>query len=154
MGEEALVKQKRVPGREITTFAWISKNRTVPELSQFRPCSTYLDSAKCDLVENTKAAWVRAHYKSFAQEVKAVPLLDRSIPDAGLDWRSRAITWTVPILGPWNAWCIPKFFHRARGGRLTPERLRELRIGIILWQKDKEALLGMRFNRESALSKT
>jgi hypothetical protein len=53
---------------------------------------------------------------------------------------------------PWDEWFIPKFSHRAGGGRLTPERLRELWIGSILWPKEKEALLGMLSNIEYALS--
>jgi len=78
--------------------------------------------------------------------VKPVPLLDGSIPDAGLDWRGRAIARAIPIPGPWDEWFIPKFSHVARGGRLTPERLRELLIGSILWPKEKEALLRMLSN--------
>jgi hypothetical protein len=84
--------------------------------------------------------------------VKPVSLSDGSIPDARLDGRGRAIARAIPILGPWDEWFIPKFSHGARGGRLTPERLRELRIGSILWLKEMEALLGMLSNREYALS--
>ena len=151
MGEEALVKERRVTGRESTALAWVSKNSIAPELSQIQPFSSYLDSAKCNLDENTKAAWVHARYKCDAKKVKPVPLSDESIPDARLDWRGRAIARAVPIPGPWDKWFIPRFSHGARGGRLTPERLRELRIGSILWPKEEEALLGMILNREYAL---
>jgi hypothetical protein len=34
MGEEALVKERRVTGRESTALAWVSKNSIAPELSQ------------------------------------------------------------------------------------------------------------------------
>jgi hypothetical protein len=102
MGEEALVKERRVTGRESTALVWVSTNSIAPELSQIQPFSSYLDSAKCNLDKNTKAAWVRARYKCVAQKVKPVPLSDRSIPDAGLDWRGRAIARAVPIPGPWD----------------------------------------------------
>jgi hypothetical protein len=146
MGEEALVKERRVTGRESMALVWVSKNSIAPELSQIQPFSSYLDSAKSNLDENTKAAWVCARYKCVAQKVKPVPLSDGSIQGAGLDWRGGAIARTVPIPGPWDEWFIPKFSHGARGGRLTPERLRELQIGSILWPKKKEALLGMLSN--------
>jgi hypothetical protein len=60
----------------------------------------------------------------------------------------------VPIPGSWDKWFIHKFFHGARGGRLTPERFRELWIGSILWPKAKEALLHMLWNGEYAVSWT
>jgi len=102
MGEEALVKERRVTGRESAAFACVPENLIPPELSQVQPFSSYLDSAKCNQDENTKAAWVRASYKCVAQKVKPVPLSDGSIPDAGLDWRGRAITRAVLIPGPWD----------------------------------------------------
>jgi len=37
MGEQALVKERRVTGRESTTFVWVSKNSIALELSQIRP---------------------------------------------------------------------------------------------------------------------
>jgi len=148
MGEEALVKERRVTGRESTALAWVSKNRIAPEHSHIQPFSSYLDSVNCNVDENTKAAWVCARYKCIAQKVKLVPLSDGRIPDAGLDLRGRAIARAGPIPRPWEKWFIPKFSHGARGGRLTPERLRELQIGSILWPKEKEALLGMLWNRE------
>jgi len=86
--------------------------------------------------------------------VKRVPLSDGSTPYAGLDWRARAIARAVPVSGPWDEWFIPKFSHGARGGRLTPERLLELRTGSILRPKERDALLGMLPNREYALSWT
>jgi hypothetical protein len=154
MGEEALVKKRRVTGSESMALAWVSKNSIAPELSQIQPFSSYLDSAKCNRGQNTKAAWVHARYKCVAQQVKPVPLWDGSIPGAGLDWRGRVIARAVPIPDPWDEWFIPKFSHGARGGRLTPERLRKLRIGSIFWPKEKGALLGMLSNREYALSWT
>jgi len=39
------VKERRVTGRESTTFAWVSKNSIAPELSQIQPFSSYFDSA-------------------------------------------------------------------------------------------------------------
>jgi len=146
MGEEALVREKKATGRESTAFAWVSNHSIAPELSQIQPFSSYLDSAECNLDQNTKAAWVCARYRCVAQDVKPVPLSDGSTPDAGLDWRGRAIARAVPIPGPWESWLIPRFSHRARGGRLTRERLRELWIGSISRPKDKDALLGMLSN--------
>ena len=121
MGEEALVKERRVTGRESMAFAWVSKNSIAPELSQIQPFSWCLDSAKCNLDENTKAAWLCGRYKCVAQRVKPVPMSDGSTPDAALDWRGRAIARAVPVPGPWDEWFIAKFSHGARGGRLTPE---------------------------------
>jgi len=100
MGEEALMEESRVTGRESMTFAWVSKNSIAPELSQIKPFSSYLDSAKCNFDENTKAAWVHACYNSIAQKVNPVPMSDESTPDAGLDWRGRGIAWAIPIPGP------------------------------------------------------
>jgi hypothetical protein len=97
---------------------------------------------------------VRTHYKCVAQKVKPVPFEDGSIPDAGLDLRGIAIARAVPIPGPWDEWFIPQFSHRARGRWLTPERIRELQIGSILWQKEQKALIGMLSNREYTLSWT
>jgi len=34
MGEEALEKERRVTGRQSTTFIWVSKNSISPECSQ------------------------------------------------------------------------------------------------------------------------
>jgi hypothetical protein len=97
---------------------------------------------------------VCVRYKFVAQNVKTAPLSNGSIPDAGLNWRGRAIARAIPILGPWIKWFIPKFPHGARGGRLTPERLQELRIGSILWLKEKEAILSKVSNREYYFSWT
>jgi hypothetical protein len=132
MGDEAPVKERRVTGRESTAVAWVSTNRIAPELSQIHPFSSYLDSVKGKLDENTKAARVRARYKCDAQKVKPGPLSDGSIPDARLDRRGRGIARSVPIPGPWDEWFIPKFSPGARGRRLTREPLRELRIRSIL----------------------
>jgi hypothetical protein len=154
MGEEAVVKERRVTMRESTAFAWVSKNSITPEHSQIQPFSSYLDSAKCNLDENTKAACVRALYKCVAQKVKPDPMSDGSIPDAGLDWRGRAIARAVPIRGLWDEWFIPKFSHGTTAGRLTPEGLRKLWIGSIIWPIEKQALLGMLSNREYVLSWT
>jgi len=43
MGEEALVKERRVTGRESTAFAWVSEHSIAPELGQIQPFSSYLD---------------------------------------------------------------------------------------------------------------
>jgi len=43
MGKEAMVKERRVTGRESTAFALVSKNCIAPELGQIRPSSLYLD---------------------------------------------------------------------------------------------------------------
>jgi len=56
MGEEGLVKERRVPGRESSTFGWLSKNSCAVELCQIQPFSMYLDSAKSNLDNNTNAA--------------------------------------------------------------------------------------------------
>jgi len=154
MGGDTMVKERRVTGKESTIFAWVSKNSIALELSQIQPFSLYLHSAKCNIDENTKAAWVRACYKCLAQKVKPFPWSDGRTLDAGLDCRGRAIARAVPVPGRWDEWFIPKFSHRARGVRLTPERERELRIGSILWPKEKKALLGMISNRKYALSWT
>ena len=81
MREEALVEERRVTGRESTALAWGSKNSIAPERCQIQLFSSYLDSAKCNIDENTKAAWVRARFNCVAQKVKPVPLSDGSMPD-------------------------------------------------------------------------
>jgi hypothetical protein len=48
IGEETLVNERKVPRRESTALAWVSKNRIVPELCQIQPFSSQLDSAKCN----------------------------------------------------------------------------------------------------------
>jgi len=154
VGAEALVKERRVTWRESTALAWFSKNSIAPELSQIQPVSSSFDSAKCNLDEKTKVAWVRARYKCVAQQGKHVPMSFGSIPDAGLDWRERAISQAVPKPRMWDECVVPKFSHIARDRRLTPKRLRELRIGSILWPKENETLLGMLSNREYPLSWT
>ena len=60
MGDKALVQKRRVTRRESTTFACVSNDTNVPKLSQKQPFSLQLDSAKCNLDENTKGAWVHA----------------------------------------------------------------------------------------------
>ena len=97
---------------------------------------------------------MRALYKCVAQKVTPVPVSDGSIPDTGLDWRERAIAKALPVPGPWEKRFIPKFSHSVRVGMLTPETLQELRIGIVLWPKKKEALLGMVLNGEYPMSWT
>ena len=154
MGEVALVKEMSVTRTESTAFAQVSINSIAPELSQIQPFSLYLDSAKCSLDENTKAALVHVRYKCVIQKVKFVPVSDDSIPDATLDWRGKGIARVVPIPGPLDRWFVPKLSHQARGGSLTPERLQELCIGGILWPKEKGVPLGMQSNREYALSWT
>jgi hypothetical protein len=47
MGEEALVKERKVTGRESMAFSWVSGNSIAPELSQIQPFSSYLDLVKC-----------------------------------------------------------------------------------------------------------
>jgi len=56
MGEKALMTERRVPGRESTTFAWACKHSIAPELSQIQLFSSNLDSAKCNLEESTKSS--------------------------------------------------------------------------------------------------
>jgi len=56
MREEALVKERRVTGRESTTFVCVLKNSIPVEPCLIQPFSSYLDSAKCNLDKNTKAA--------------------------------------------------------------------------------------------------
>jgi hypothetical protein len=133
-------------------FAWVSENRNAPELGQIQPFSFYLDLAKCNFDGITKAAWVRTRYKCVAQNLNPVPLPDRSIPNAGLDCRGRAIPRTVPIPGPRDKLNIPQFSPEARGGMGTTERLPELWIGSMSWPNEKEALLVMLANREYAPS--
>jgi len=137
MGEEALVEDRRVTGRESMTFGWDSKNSMAPEHRQTQPFSSYLDLAKCNLGEHTESARVRACYKRNAQKTKPVPLSDVCIPDAGLDCTGRAIAHAIPIPAPWDKWFMPKLSHGGRGGRLTPERVQELQIDSILWPKEK-----------------
>jgi len=47
MGEEALLKERRVTGGESMMFEWVSKNSYALELSPIQLCCSYLDSAKC-----------------------------------------------------------------------------------------------------------
>jgi hypothetical protein len=86
VGEEALVKQRRVTVRDSKPCARVSKNSIAPELSQIQSFSSYLDAAKCNLDKSTIEVWVRAHSKYVAQKVNPIPMLDGGIPDARLDW--------------------------------------------------------------------
>ena len=154
MGEEAMAKVWRVTRQESMTFVWGSKNSIALELSQIQPISLYLDSGKCNINENTKAACVRTLYNCDAQNEMPVPFSYQSTPDARLDLRGRVIARAVPVLGLWEECSIPKFLYRVSGGWLTPERLRKLRIGNISRPQENEGLLGMLSNREYALSWT
>jgi len=102
MEGEALVKESKVTGRQSMAVAWVPKNSIPPKLGQIQPFSSYLNSARCNLDENTKTVRVCSRYKCIAQKVKPVPLSDGSIPDAGLDWRGRGIARAVPLPGPWD----------------------------------------------------
>jgi hypothetical protein len=46
MGEEALVKARRVTGGEFKTLRWVSINSRVLELDQVKPFASSLDLAK------------------------------------------------------------------------------------------------------------
>ena len=154
IGEEPLVKEWQVTGRESMTSTWVFKNSIAPELSQIQPFYSYLDWAKCNLDESPNPAWICARYEYLTRKVKPILLSNGCITDAGLDRRGSAIARAVPIPRPWDRWIIPFFSHGDRGRRLTPERLWVLWIGSLLWPKEKEALLGMLSNREYALSWT
>ena len=149
--EEAPVKDRRLTGTEFTTFGCGSKNTIAPELGQIQSISSYIDLAKCNFDESTKAALVCAHYKCVTKIVKSAPLLDTHKPDAGLNWTGRALVQAVPIQGSHDIWVMSKFSHAESGGRLTPERVRELKRGSLYWPNVKETLLAVP-NREYALS--
>ena len=102
---------------------WVSNNIIALELRQIQPISSYLDLTKCNLDENTNAAWVHVLFNCVAQKVKSVHLLDGSTPDAGLDYQERVIALTIPVPDHRDKWFIPKLSHGASGGRLAPERL-------------------------------
>ena len=55
---QALVKKQRVTGRKSTTFVWVPISCIGPKLGQIQPLSSSLDSPKCNLDKNTKAAWM------------------------------------------------------------------------------------------------
>jgi len=61
MGEDALVKESRLTRRESTTFVQDFENTISLEPTEIHVFSSSLDSAKCDLEEITKAAWVPVH---------------------------------------------------------------------------------------------
>jgi len=135
MGVEALVNERKGTGRESTVVAWVSIDSIAPKLSQIQPFSLYHDEVKCNLDEYDKGASVHARYKCVSQKVKPVPLSDECTPDARLDWRGRAIARALPIPGPWDEWFISKCSHRARGGKITPQKLQESRIGSVISPK-------------------
>ena len=85
MGEEALVMERRVIGRESTTFAWGSTNSVAPERSQIQLFPSYHDLVKCNIDVNTKASWVCAHYKCVVQKLNSVHLSDGRTPGARLN---------------------------------------------------------------------
>jgi hypothetical protein len=76
METAVLVKDRRVGGREFTAFVWVSQSSIALEFRHIQPFCLYLDSAKCNLDEHTKPAWVRTCYTCVAQKVQPVPLLD------------------------------------------------------------------------------
>lgn len=91
------MEQRKVTSRESTIVVLVTETGSALDLRQIQPNSLHLDSAKCNLNDNTKAALVRACYKSVVQQVKIVPLLDGNIPDDGTDWSRRAIAQGIPI---------------------------------------------------------
>jgi hypothetical protein len=46
MGEEGLVKERRVTGGESTAFVRVCNNTITPEYSELQPFSSYLDLTK------------------------------------------------------------------------------------------------------------
>ena len=146
------MKERRVTERESTTFEWVFKNGITPDLSQIQPFSLYLDSAKCNLDQNSNAAWVHTCYKYVAQKVKPVRLPDGCTLPAGIHLSGRAIAQAVPVPGPRDEYFIPQLYHRARRGWLTPRILCDIQRGNICTTKKQEGLLAMLSNREYALS--
>jgi len=47
MGEETLLKEKRITRRESMTFAWVFKNSIALELTQIQPIFSYIHVWKC-----------------------------------------------------------------------------------------------------------
>jgi len=91
MGEAALVKEKRVTGRESMTFEWVFENRIAPELRQVQPLCLNFHWAECYCDKSTRPTSVSIRYKCDALIRKPARMADESTPVAGVAWREIAV---------------------------------------------------------------
>lgn len=54
--------------------------------------------------------------------------------------------------GHYDRWILPSISGLARGARITPEREEKLKIGEILWPREREFPMEMLYNREAVLA--
>ena len=95
-------------------------------------------------------------YKRKADKVKPISLGKSSagVPPGDPSWRERAVEASRKryVEGKYDSWFEPKFSDLERGERLTPERVKKLKVGDALTPEEKEAFVEILFAREKTLA--
>ena len=100
---------------------------------------------------------VMAAYKRKADKIQPVDQADPSgeNPHRSMLWKTKFLRSIAPIrqpgLDPYGHLITPRATAMARGARLTPERVQNLKIGTHLTGNERALLLAVLFNREAAL---
>jgi len=95
-------------------------------------------------------------YKPKAKKVRPVDSSETTgnAPVGIRDWQEAVKATETPVVntkGQFSEWIIPKFSDIERGSRLTPERVKTMKVGDMLTYEERELLMEMLFNREAAL---
>ena len=103
--------------------------------------------------ECSEDAEINTLYKKKADKIKPMnlPHLGGIKPGGALNWRTKAISQEVYQLGKYAGWIIPKFSSIKKGSQLTLERLKKLKLGGGLSDKEKHGFYEMLYNREAAV---
>jgi Integrase zinc binding domain/RNase H-like domain found in reverse transcriptase/Reverse transcriptase (RNA-dependent DNA polymerase)/Chromo (CHRromatin Organisation MOdifier) domain len=102
--------------------------------------------------------YAQTAYKRVADKVRPVNIdeLSGENPGGAANWEETAIEkekqYGVNDSTEWDGWIHPKVSLIERGVRLTPERLKLLRVGMDLTPQERSLLETMLSNREAALS--
>ena len=126
----------------------------IPSLSPEESC--YRMSRKSDLTSLHQVS-VNTLYKRVADKKKPINLgsSDGTKPLGNPNWRAETIAQETYVHDPESKYAkflIPKFSKIAKGARLKPQRLAEMRIGSNLTPQERELLTEMLYNREAVLS--
>ena len=103
--------------------------------------------------------YVRTAYKRKDKKVRPVDLgeSDGSKPGGSANWKNdvrkgEESRYTFDPADKYSEFLVPRFSGMKRGSRLTPERLKRIRIGEGLSEQEKELLTEMLYRREACLS--
>ena len=105
-------------------------------------------------------AEVNTLYKTKDKKIKPVDLgvSDGSKPGGLLNWKeemARTERYVGPG-GPYDHLIEPRFSALPtpipKGSRLTPARIKDVKMGTDLWPRERELLIGILYNREAALA--